>query len=116
MSEDITVSYDDFKKLDIRVGLVLEAEDLEKSDHLLRLKVDIGEKHPRQIIAGLKGYYHPKRLVNRKVIVLANLQPRKMMGLESQGMLLAADVDDAPFLLRLPKEDVDRIPPGTPIL
>ena len=115
MSEEESISYEDFKKLDMRVGLVIEAEDLKKSEHLLKLKVDIGEKEPRQIIAGLKGYYDPKRLVNRKVIVLANLQPRKMMGLESQGMLLAADVDDKPFLLRLPKDELDNLPPGTPI-
>jgi methionyl-tRNA synthetase len=116
MSDDQSVSYEDFKKLDIRVGLVLEAEDLEKSEHLLKLKVDIGEEEPRQILAGLKGYYTPKQLQNRKVIVLVNLQPRKMMGLESQGMLLAADVEDKPFLLKLPKEDVKSIPPGTPIV
>ncbi len=115
MSDEQPVSYEDFKKLDIRVGIVLEAEDLEKSDHLLRLKVDIGEKEPRQIIAGLKGYYNPKKLVDRKVIVLANLQPRKMMGLESQGMLLAADVDDKPFLLKLHIDDGKSIPPGTSI-
>ncbi|MBN2155740.1 MAG: methionine--tRNA ligase subunit beta [Candidatus Lokiarchaeota archaeon] len=115
MSEDSSVSYKDFKKLDIRVGLIVEAEDLEKSDHLLRLKVDIGEKKPRLIIAGLKGYYTPRQLKNKKVIVLANLQPRKMMGLESQGMLLAADVDEKPFLLKFHKDDVDKIPPGTPI-
>lgn len=116
MSNEPSVSYEDFKKLDIRVGVVLEAEDLKKSDHLLRLKVDIGEKEPRQILAGLKGYYTPKKLVNRKVIVLTNLQPRKMMGLESQGMLLAADVEDKPFLLRLHKDDAQDIPPGTPVL
>ncbi len=115
MSDESSVSYEDFKKLDIRVGIVLEAHNLEKSDHLLRLKVDIGEKEPRQIIAGLKGYYTPQSLVNRKVIVLVNLQPRKMMGLESQGMLLAADVDDKPYLLRIPKEDLEDIPPGTPV-
>ena len=115
MSDESSISYEDFKKLDLRVGLVLEAYDLEKSDHLLRLKIDIGEKEPRQIIAGLKGFYNPKTLVNRKVIVLVNLQPRKMMGLESQGMLLAADVDDKPFLLRIPKENIDEIPPGTPV-
>ena len=116
MNDEPSVSYNDFKKLDIRVGLILEAEDLEKSDHLIKLKVDVGEKEPRQILAGLKGYYTPKQLQNRKVIVLVNLQPRKMMGLESQGMLLAADVEDTPFLLKLPKDDVDSIPPGTPIL
>ncbi len=116
MDDEPSVSYEDFKKLDIRVGIVLEAEDLEKSDHLLRLKVDIGEKEPRQILAGLKGYYTPKQLVNRKVIVLTNLQPRKMMGLESQGMLLAADVDDKPFLLKLHNDDSENIPPGTPVL
>ena len=116
MSDESTVSYEDFKKLDIRVGLVLEAEDLEKSEHLIRLKVDIGEKEPRQILAGLKGYYTPKQLQNRKVIVLVNLQPRKMMGMESQGMLLAADVDDKPFLLKLPNDDTSEVPPGTPVL
>ncbi len=115
MSDEPTVSYEDFKKLDIRVGLIIEAEDLEKSDHLLKLRVDIGEKEPRQIIAGLKGYYNPKKLVNQKVIVLVNLQPRKMMGLESQGMLLAADVDDKPFLLKLPKGDAEAFQPGTPL-
>ena len=116
MVDEAAVSYEDFKKLDIRVGLVLEAEDLEKSDHLLKLKVDIGEEHPRQIIAGLKGYYDPKKLINRKVIVLTNLQPRKMMGLESQGMLLAADVHDKPFLLKLHEQEAQDLPPGTPIL
>lgn len=116
MSDEPSVSYEEFKKLDIRVGLVLDAEDLEKSDHLIKLKVDIGEKEPRQILAGLKGYYTPKQLKNRKVIVLTNLQPRKMMGLESQGMLLAADVEDKPFLLKLHEDDKNEIPPGTPIL
>ena len=115
MSDEPSVTYEDFKKLDIRIGLILEAEDLKKSDHLLKLKVDIGEKEPRQIIAGLKGYYNPEKLVNRKVIVLVNLQPRKMMGLESQGMLLAADVDDKPYLLKVLKGDSEEIPPGTPL-
>ena len=84
------MTFDDFVKVDLRVGLVLEAEPVKKSKKLLRLQIDIGEEKPRQILAGISLHYTPEQLVGRRVIVVANLPARKMMGLESQGMVLAA--------------------------
>ncbi|MCS6885701.1 MAG: methionine--tRNA ligase [Acidobacteriota bacterium] len=85
-----TVTIEDFAKIDLRVALVLEAERVPKADKLLRLIVDLGEDKPRQIVAGIAQYYAPEQLIGRKIIVVANLEPRKLRGLESQGMLLAA--------------------------
>ncbi|MFW6050364.1 MAG: methionine--tRNA ligase [Myxococcota bacterium] len=84
------ISIDDVAKVDLRVGLVKEAEAVEKSDRLLRLTIDLGEEAPRQVLAGIKEHYRPEALVGRRVVVVANLEPRKMMGLESHGMVLAA--------------------------
>jgi methionyl-tRNA synthetase len=85
------ISLEEFRKVDLRVGRVLKAEAVPKAKKLLRLEVDIGET--RTIVAGIAGSYLPENLVGRQVIVLANLQPAKLMGIVSQGMLLAA-VDD----------------------
>lgn len=95
-----TISIDDFAKVDLRVALVLEAERVPKADKLLRLVVDIGEQKPRQILAGIAQYYTPEQMVGRKIVVVANLEPRKLRGLESQGMLLAASLgsQDQPVL------------------
>ncbi|HEX7722207.1 MAG TPA: methionine--tRNA ligase [Pyrinomonadaceae bacterium] len=84
----------DFAKVDLRVGEVKTAERIPKADKLLLLTVDIGEEKPRQILAGIAQYYEPESLVGRKIVVVANLKPRKLRGLESQGMLLAASVGD----------------------
>ena len=84
----------DFTKVDLRVGEVLTAERIPKADKLLLLTVDIGEEKPRQILAGIAQYYEPEHLVGRKIVVVANLKPRKLRGYESQGMLLAASVGD----------------------
>jgi methionyl-tRNA synthetase len=84
----------DFTKVDLRVGEVLTAERIPKADKLLLLTVDIGEEKPRQILAGIAQYYDPEQLLRRKIAVVANLQPRKLRGYESQGMLLAASVGD----------------------
>jgi methionyl-tRNA synthetase len=84
----------DFTKVDLRVGEVLTAERIPKTDKLLLLSVDIGEEKPRQILAGIAQYYEPGQLLGRKIAVVANLKPRKMRGYESQGMLLAASVGD----------------------
>ena len=92
-SEKPTITYDDFTKLDLRVAKVLEAEDHPHADKLLCLKIDVGGSE-RQIIAGLRGHYQPQELVGKEIVVLVNLQPRKMRGLESQGMLLAAGGQD----------------------
>ncbi len=88
------ISIDDFLKVDLRVGEVKVAERVPNADKLLRLEVDLGEEKPRQILAGLAEYYEPETLIGRKVVVVANLKPRKMRGLESQGMICAASLED----------------------
>jgi len=88
------ITIDDFSKVELRVGQILTAERIPKADKLLRFTIDLGEAEPRQILAGIAQYYEPEKLVGRKVIVVANLAPRKMRGLESQGMILAAAVGE----------------------
>ena len=87
MSDLITI--DQFDEVVIKIGQVKEAEKIEKSDKLLKLQVDIGEEKPRQIVAGLAKFYSPEELVDRKVCVVANLQPAKLFGTLSEGMILA---------------------------
>ena len=87
MSELITI--DQFDEVVIKIGQIKEAEKIEKSDKLLKLQVDIGEEKPRQIVAGLAKFYSPEELVDRKVCVVANLQPAKLFGTLSEGMILA---------------------------
>ncbi len=84
----------DFAKIDLRVGEVRTAERIPKADKLLLITVDIGEEKPRQILAGIAQYYEPENLIGRKIVVVANLKPRKLRGHESQGMLLAASVGE----------------------
>jgi methionyl-tRNA synthetase len=91
---DGLIEITDFAKIDLRVGEVRSAERIPKADKLLLLTVDIGEEKPRTILAGIAQYYEPETLVGRKIVVVANLKPRKMRGHESQGMLLAASVGE----------------------
>jgi methionyl-tRNA synthetase len=91
-TESNLIEIDDFVKVEMRVGQVLTAERVPKSDKLLRLTVDVGEAAPRQILAGIAEHYEPESLINRKIAVVTNLKPRKLRGLESQGMVLAASV------------------------
>ncbi|HKP80783.1 MAG TPA: methionine--tRNA ligase [Pyrinomonadaceae bacterium] len=84
------IEIDDFAKVDLRVGQVLSAERIPKADKLLLMKVDIGEEQPRQILAGIAQYYEPEKLLGRKIVIVANLKPRKLRGYESQGMVVAA--------------------------
>ena len=88
------ITIDDFAKVDLRVGEVLEASRIEGADKLLRLRVDLGEAEPRQVLAGIAQYYEPESLVGKKIVVVANLKPRKMRGLESQGMIVAASLGE----------------------
>ncbi len=88
------IEYDDFAKLDIRIGTILEAEKLKKSKKLLKLLVDIGIEK-RQILSGIAQVYEPETLIGKKVVVLANLAPKKMAGAESQGMILMSDTSEA---------------------
>jgi methionyl-tRNA synthetase len=93
------ISIEDFSKVDLRVAQVLVAERIPKADKLLRLEVDLGYEK-RQILAGIAQYYEPEKLIGRKVVIVANLAPRKMRGLESNGMVVAASIGDhgAPVL------------------
>jgi methionyl-tRNA synthetase len=94
------ITIDDFLKVELRVGEIKVAERVPKADKLLRFEVDLGEEQPRQILAGLAEYYEPEKLIGRKVVVVANLKPRKMRGLESQGMICAASLaeEDTPAI------------------
>jgi methionyl-tRNA synthetase len=90
---DDKIGIDDFAKVDLRVGLVLSAERVKGADKLMHMKVDIGEAEPRTIVAGIAEAYTPEQLVNRKVVIVANLQPRKLRGIASNGMIVAASVE-----------------------
>lgn len=109
MSKEI-ISYDDFAKLDIAIGTIIAVEVVEGADKLLKLTVDVGEEQPRQIISGIREFFDDiQTLVGMKCPFLINLQPRTIRGLESQGMILAADTEDA-FALLNPTAD---LPSGT---
>lgn len=84
------IAFDEFAKVDLRVARVVKAENHPSADRLLKLQLDDGSGTPRQICAGIKGYYTPEELVGRLIIIVANLAPRKIRGEESRGMLLAA--------------------------
>ncbi|MEK7074372.1 MAG: methionine--tRNA ligase subunit beta, partial [Patescibacteria group bacterium] len=103
------ITIDDFKKIDLRVVKIIAAQRVEGSDKLLKLQVDMGEEK-RQIVAGIGLAYDPETLIGREIIVVANLEPRLLMGVESQGMLLAAS-NDHPVLLQPEKE----VAPGSSI-
>ena len=93
-AEEDFITIDDFLKVELIVGEIKVAERIPKADKLLRFEIDLGEEKPRQILAGLAEFYEPETLVGRKVVVVANLKPRKMRGLESQGMICAASLED----------------------
>jgi methionyl-tRNA synthetase len=84
------IQYDDFAKLDIRTGTILEASKVEKADKLLKLTVDLGFEK-RTIVSGIAQHYQPEEIIGQQVVVLANLAPRKMRGIDSQGMILMAE-------------------------
>ncbi|MFA6451301.1 MAG: methionine--tRNA ligase [bacterium] len=104
------IQYDDFGKLDFRVARVIEAEPVQGSHKMLRLKVDLGLEQ-RQIVAGIAQHYKPEELLNKLIVVVANLEPKKLMGLESQGMLLAAG-DGEKVIVLTPSADIE---PGSRI-
>jgi len=112
------VKSEQFKEIELKVGKILESERVEGSEKLLKLKVDLGEPEPLQILAGIGKVYSPEEMIGREIIVVANLEPRTFtlrhgsgqVVLESQGMLLAAN-DGGPVLLKPDRE----VPPGSPI-
>ncbi len=105
LAEQPKITIDDFAKIELRVALVKHAEKVKGADKLLRLEVDLGTE-VRQIVAGIAMAYEPEKLVGRKIVIVANLQPRKLRGLESNGMLLAASVGDGQPVLAGFLEDV----------
>jgi methionyl-tRNA synthetase len=105
------ITIDDFAKIELKTAKVLEAEKMPKSQRLLKLKVDAGEAEPRTILAGIAESYEPEQLIGKSIVIVANLAPRKMMGLESNGMVLAASPDGGKaFVL-----NSEPAPPGTKV-
>jgi methionyl-tRNA synthetase len=100
------IAIDDFLKVDLRVGLVLTAQPVKNSTKLMHMTVDLGEGQPRTIVAGIAEAYGPADLIGRKVVIVANLQPRKLKGIESNGMIVAASVSDGKPVLAGFHEDI----------
>ena len=107
MSDD-RISIDDFAKVELKTAEVLEVEKVEEADKLLRLQIKIGEEN-RQIVAGIAEHYSPEELVGKKIVVVANLKPAVIRGVESNGMLLAVSTNDSVVLVT--PEDTD-VPSG----
>jgi len=106
MPDKPPIQFDDFLKLDLRVATITKAEAHPRADKLIVLQVDLGTEQ-RQIIAGLRGFYEPQALVGKQIVVLTNLPPRNMRGMESNGMLLAAvDEDQSSVVLLTTDKEV----------
>jgi methionyl-tRNA synthetase len=108
-AEEELLGIEEFARMKLVVGQVKVAERVPKSKKLIRMEVDLGEGTLRQLVAGIGAQYEPEKLVGRRIVVVANLKPAVLMGVESRGMLLAASVDGVPFLLTVDAE----VPPGT---
>ena len=104
------ITFEEFKKLDIRAARVIEAERIEGSEQLLKPLIDLGEEK-RQIISGIAKFYQPENLIGKEIIVLVNLEPKFFFGLESQGMLLAVDIEKGCVLLEPDK----KVSPGSKV-
>lgn len=107
---DDLISIDDFMKIKLRVARIEAAEAVPKSSKMLRLQLDLGPLGKRQILSGIAKFYTPESLIGKHIVVVANLKPAKLMGLESEGMLLAASSDDGSQLVVL---EPTSIPPGS---
>jgi len=113
MEDNKTITFADFSKIDFRVGRVVMAENIEGADTLLRLKVDFGDLGERTILSGIKKWYNPGDLEGKNYIFVFNLEPKKMMGEESQGMIVAAeDEEGEECVLLIPDR---KIAPGTKV-
>ena len=97
------INFEDFVKIDLRIGKIIEAEKVEGSSKIIKTTVDLGEEK-RQILAGIGKFYTPEELINKIVIVVANLSPKKIMGMDSEGMILAVKDDNNLSLLGVDKE------------
>jgi methionine--tRNA ligase beta chain len=113
---DFMISFEEFKKLRIQIGLIVEAERVEGTDKLLKLQVDFGPstgsgsgREKRQIVSGIAQFYSPEQLINKQFAFVTNLEPRVIRGIESQGMILATDTGKKIVLLKPQK----KVPPGS---
>jgi len=106
----MSISYDDFTKLDLRVAKILKVEKIPGKTKIVKGEIDLGDE-TRNVIIGGAEFYEPDDLIGKTVIVVANLEPKKMAGVESNAMLLAADINDKPFWLTVDSE----VPSGTMI-
>ncbi len=101
------ISIDDFKKIELKVGKILSVDKVPETDKLLKLSVDLGEATPRQIVSGIALYFPDCAvLIGKKCMFVANLEPRVIRGLESQGMILAISTDDGKFSLLEPNDEI----------
>ncbi len=103
------ITYDDFRRMELKIAKVIASEEVAGAEKLLKLEIDLGNSEKRQIVAGIKKMYQAKDLVGKEIVVVTNLEPRMVMGLESNGMLLAASGDNGPVIL-MPEREV---PPGS---
>jgi methionine--tRNA ligase beta chain len=106
----IEVSFKEFQKLDIRIGKILDCEKIPDAKKLLKCTIDVG-KEKKEAIAGMAEFFSPEELIGKTIVVLVNLESKKFMGIESQGMILAADLKGKPFLLTVEGE----VPAGTKV-
>ena len=104
------INFEDFQKLDIRIGSILEAEPVPETTKLLKLKVDLGEEQ-RTLVAGIAETYKPEDIIGKQIPILTNLEPRTIKGVESNGMILAVDIENKAILLK----PLKRVPNGSKI-
>lgn len=106
------ITFDDVAKVEITVGLITNVEVIEESNKLYKLTVDFGEENPRTILSGIRKFITPEELTGRKAAFVTNLEPRPMLGMESQGMILGANTDEHFSLLEID----ENIPQGTRVM
>ena len=105
------IDYEHFSAMDLRTGTVVAAEEIEGADKLLKVMVDVGEDTPRQVVAGIAEFYNPDDLVGENVVVVANLKPARLFGVESQGMILSSEGPEGLNLIRAH----DQVSPGSKV-
>jgi methionyl-tRNA synthetase len=110
------LSIEEFAKLEARIGLVLSAEEVDGSEKLIKFTLDFGEQSPRTILSGIKAWYTPESLIGKQMLFVTNLAPRKMMGMESQGMLMAIDGTEGEPVFLVPDTSFDKkVSPGAKV-
>ena len=109
---DDNITFEDFQKLDIRIAKVLTCEVVENADKLYKLTLDAGELGERTVVSGIREWYEPEDLIDKKIVYLSNLEPKVIRGVESQGIILAAEDEKGNCVLLIPKKSID---PGTKI-